>query len=63
MLGEFASLHPNVDVRLRDVWPRSALLEKANELAHDDADVRHLIDNNTDEWDEGLILTDVTLYL
>lgn len=53
---EFASLHPCVDVKLRDVWPKSALLEKADELSLNDADVHSIMDEIADQWDEGLTL-------
>ena len=50
---EFSSLHPNADKRLRDVWPKSAIIQKATEMAVNNTDVRVIMDEIADEWDEG----------
>jgi len=38
---------------LRDVWPKSAIIEKATEMAVNNTDVRVIMDEIADEWDEG----------
>jgi len=40
---EFLSIFPSCDTRLRNVWPRAEILQKAEELATDDADVQNVL--------------------
>jgi len=49
---EFDSLH-HTDVHLRDVWPRTAIIQKAEAAAATNGDIGHLMDSLTDPWDEG----------
>jgi len=49
---EFAAIHA-CDVHLRDVWPRSGILERAHEVAALDSDLRDVLNSLQDEWNEG----------
>jgi len=50
---EFSSLYPNADKRLCDVWPKSAIIQKATETAVNNTDIRVIMDEIAYEWDEG----------
>lgn len=50
---EFYSIHPLCTVNLRDVWPRSRILERASEAADLNTDLRLLLSGLQDEWNEG----------
>ena len=52
VVEEFVSLHHS-DVRLRDVWPRTAIMEKAVLMSASNADLQKLMEQLTDPWDEG----------
>jgi len=42
-------------VLLRDVWPRTAILQKVTEAAAKNNDLQTLADLITDPWDEGIL--------
>jgi len=50
---EFSSMHPSCTVHLRDVWPRSRILDKASELAARNTDLQLLMNGLQDQWNEG----------
>jgi len=51
------------EIRLRDVWPRSAIMEKAVLASGKNHDLQKMMEVLSDPWDEGIVQLLICLLL